>query len=348
MKISKEAFGELRGQLVSLYTLENDQGVVMKVTNYGCTVTSLVVPDSHGIKSDIVCGFDKFESYFGGEYVSNSPYFGCTVGRCAGMIKDGKFSLDGEDYELATNAGSNHLHGGVAGFDKQLWAAEEISADGEVGLVFTLNSPDGQEGYPGNLDVKVIYSLNNENEFSVSYEAATDKKTPLSMTHHTYWNLGGFEDKILDHQAAIHSAQYLAADETGALTGELIPVAGTAADFNTAKKIGDAFDELPLGFEHFYTFPEKGEAFQTVAEFSHEGSGRKLEVSTTEPCMLFYTGRYTSDALRREDGTQYGQFRAFCCEASKYPNGANLSDAPRALIEPGQVYKEKTIYRLSW
>ncbi len=349
MKITREPFGELDGQAVDLFTLENDNGVTMKVSTYGGTVTSLVVPDKHGDRSDIVCGFDTLEGYFADEYKANSPYFGCLVGRYAARIKDGKFTVDGREHQVATNDGPNHLHGGVRGFDKRVWSVVRTAeADGEVGLTLSLTSVDGDESFPGTVKVEVDYRLTDENEICIRYRAETDKATPLSLTNHTYFNLNGFQDKILDHVLQLSSDRYLVPDETNVPVGEEAGVAGTAADFNKPKRIGDAFDDLPLGFEHYYAFDKPVGSLAKVAEVADPHSGRKLEVHTSEPGALFYTGRYTSDALMRESGARFGQFRAFCLETSKYPNGPNIEAAPNSVLNPREKYDETTVYKLSW
>ncbi|TWU59223.1 Aldose 1-epimerase precursor [Rubripirellula tenax] len=349
MKISKAAFGEIQGQAVDLFTLENDNGVTVKITTYGGTVTSIVTPDKDGKLSDIVCGFDTLDGYFADEYKTNSPYFGCLVGRYAARIKDGKFVVDGNEHQVATNDGPNHLHGGVIGFDKRIWdVAGTAENDDSISLTLSLDSADGDESFPGNLKVVVEYRLTNDNEIRINYQAETDKATPVSLTNHTYFNLNGFKDKVLDHVLQLKSDRVLVPDETNVPVGDEENVVGTAADFNQPKRIGDAFDELPLGFEHFYAFNKPAGELDKVAEVTEPTTGRKLEVLSTEPGTLLYTGRYTSDNLKRESGDQFGQFRAFCIETSKYPNGPNIDGAPKCVLNPGEKYNETTIYKLSW
>lgn len=349
MKTSRQPFGEVEGNPVELFTLENANGVSAKITNYGGTVTSLVVPDSRGQASDIVCGFDSLDSYFSDAYLSNSPYFGCLVGRYAARIKDGAFTIDGTAHQVATNDGANHLHGGVKGFDKRVWDVACISEqDNAVGLTLSLTSDDGDEAYPGTLKIVVDYQLTSDNEFRIRYRAETDKATPLSLTNHTYFNLSGFQDNILDHVVQLSSSRYLVPDDSNVPVGEEAAVVGTAADFNAPKRVGDSFDELPHGFEHYYVFDKPVGSLERVAEVNEPTSGRKLEVFSTEPGTLFYTGRYTSDDLKRESGAQFGQFRAFCIETSKYPNGPNIESAPKSVLRPNETYDETTIYKLSW
>lgn len=348
MKISQTAFGRVGGREVSLITLENDRGVTAKITNYGGIVTSLIVPDRTGRRADIVCGFDTLDGYFSASYRRNSPYFGCIVGRYAARIKDARFTLGGKVQQLAANDAPNHLHGGVAGFDKRIWDAAIADDLGDSVLRLKLTSPDGDQGYPGTLQVAVEYRLNDRNELRIRYQAQTDRATPLSLTNHTYFNLNGFKDRILDHVLQLSSDRTLVPDETNVPVGGEAPVAGTVCDFNQAKRVGDAFAVLPMGFEHYYVFRPSADPLTKVAEIREETSGRRLEVLTTEPGGLFYTGRYTSDELRREDGTPYGQFRGFCLETSKYPNGPNLSGSPRSILSPENRYEETTVFRLGW
>lgn len=348
VNISSSKFGELAGKQIDLYTLTNTNGMQVKITNYGATVTSIIVPDKHGNKANVAAGFDTLEGYFSQEYVANSPYFGGIIGRYASVIKEATFSLNGQQYQLNANMGNHHLHGGVLGFDRQAWQAEPIKTADYVSLKLQLNSADGDEFYPGNLQVTVEYRLNNKNELSIHYGANTDKDTPLSLTNHTYFNLNGFTDKVLDHKVQLKSDAYLKPDDSGVADGTLVQVAGTVADFNAFKRLGDAFETLPMGFEHFYVFDNQKAALNKVATVKEEKSGRSLEIFTTEPGTLLYTGRYTSDNLAREDGTQFGQFRAFCIETSKYPNGPNISGSPRSILKAGDTYAETTVFKFSW
>jgi len=348
VNISKARFGSVDGAEVDLYTLENDNNVTVKITNYGGIVTSLIVPDKNGQTADLVCGFDALDGYFSNQYKGNSPYFGCVVGRYAARIKDGRFTVDGKEFQVATNDGPNHLHGGIKGFDKQMWDAEPVEGGESVGVKLTLTSPDGQEGYPGNLSVTVIYSLNNDNELSVEYRAQTDKASPLSLTNHTYFNLNGFADKILNHKAMIAADKILVPDDTNVPVGNEQAVAETVWDYNQAKPIGDAFAEEPKGFEHYYVFSKPLDSLEKVAEFSEGTSGRALEIFSSEPGMLFYTGFYTSDELKRESGPQFGQFKAFCCETSKYPNGPNIEGSPNSILRPDDQYQSRTIFKIDW
>jgi aldose 1-epimerase len=348
MNATQEPFGQVDGCSVTLFTLENDNGMTVKISNYGGIVTSLIAPDRQGSRADLVCGFNTLEGYFGEDYQANAPYFGCLVGRYAARIKDGRFVLGGKTYELALNNAPNHLHGGVKGYDKCVWDAELGANDEDCVLNLTLTSPDGDEGYPGTLRVHVEYRLNNANELRIRYRATTDKATPVSLTNHTYFNLSGFKNTILDHVLQLSSDRYLVPDDTNVPVGDEAMVVGTVCDFNQPRRIGGAFGELPMGFEHYYVFNKPAGELPKVATVSEPGSGRVLEVFSSEPGTLLYTGRYTSDVLKREDGTRFGQFRALCIETSKYPNGPNIDGAPKSVLEPGQEYDETTVYKLSW
>ncbi|HAB15246.1 MAG TPA: galactose-1-epimerase, partial [Verrucomicrobiales bacterium] len=260
---------------------------------------------------------------------------------------DGKFTADGKSFQLALNNAPNHLHGGIKGFDKYVWDVAGTEKEvGAVWLKLLLTSPDGDEGYPGNLSVTVEYRLTSANELRIRYQATTDRATPLSLTNHTYFNLNGFRDKVLEHRVQLISDRYLVADKTGVPIGQEATVAGTIYDFNETKRLGDCFGELPMGFEHFYVFSKPIGTLARVAEITEPTSGRKLEVLSTEPGALLYTGRYMSDDLHREDGTRFGQFRGLCLETSKYPNGPNLKGSPASVLAPGATYDETTVYRL--
>ncbi|MEM6800069.1 MAG: aldose epimerase family protein [Bacteroidota bacterium] len=348
MKINRKVFGQIEEETIHQYILENDKGMIVKLMNYGACITSIKIPNQEGEHIDLVCGFDQLQGYFSSAYIQNAPYFGCTVGRYSSRIKDGTFELDGTTYELAVNDGSNHLHGGLAGFDKKVWKVEEIEREGEVGIKMSLKSLHMEESYPGNVEGSVIFSLNNENELNIRYEGKTDQATPLSLTNHTYFNLSGFKQTIEAHQARIFSDTILEADETNVPIGNLANVVGSPLDLRSGKVLKEAFKELPTGFEHYYIFKQSENALAKVAEFEDIESGRKLEVYTTEPGMLFYTGYFTSGELARENGDQYGRYRAFCCETHRYPNGPNIPHSPNSITRPNSPYKSNTCFKFSW
>ncbi|AWW29526.1 galactose mutarotase [Echinicola strongylocentroti] len=343
--ITKKKFGQYEGRDVWLYTLENNRGMQVKIMTYGATVTSISIPNEEN-RTELACGFDNFESYFSDEYKANSPYFGSTVGRYASRIKDGAFTLGGKTYQLATNDGSNHLHGGVKGFDKRIWSEKELQSDSNL-LVLSLAVEDGEEGYPGNVDVAVHFHLTEEQELAITYKATPDKNTPLGLTNHTYFNLSGFEEDIKGHRIAIQTQDYLVPDVTNVPVGEVASVSGFPFDISNGVPMDEVFRYLPDGFEHYFTFGEPKDLARR-AQIAHAPSGRKLTVSTTEPGMLFYTGMYTSDQLARENGDRFGKFRAFCCETHPYPNGPNLENAPGAVTPANTTYTSQTTFKLDW
>lgn len=344
--IQTSVLGLHQGREIHQYTLQNSNGMVVKIMEYGATITSIELPAVVGEMKNIVCGFDSLSAYFGVAYLQNAPYFGCTVGRYASRIKDGHFSIDGEDYTLAVNNGSNHLHGGIEGFDKKIWQGELIGDD-KATLQMSLASSHLEESYPGNVMLKVIFSLNDENELSIKYEGHTDQATPLSLTNHTYFNLSGFKETIENHHAQINSAAILAPDETNVPVGEIAAVKGTAADLQEGRLLGDCFQEMETGFEHYYLFDKQEDGLAKVATFSDTKSGTQLEIMTTEPGALFYTGYFTSDELKRENGDQYGRYRGLCFETSRYSNGPNLPNSPKSITQPGEIYQSQTIFKIS-
>ncbi len=348
MKVDKKIFGNHGGKEIYQFVMTNNHGMMVKIINYGATITSISVPDKNGKRHELACGFDTIEGYFSSTYQKNAPYFGCTVGRYASRIKDGKFKIEGKAYTLAVNDGSNHLHGGLSGFNKKVWSAEAIEEDNAAGVRMSLKSPHLEEGYPGNLAVKVTFMLSNDNELVISYEGSTDQTTPLSLTNHTYFNLSAFERTIENHQAIIMADAYLAPDETNVPGGEVATVAGTSADLRTGKLLKEAIKELEKGFEHYYLFDKGINKLRKVATFSEQESGRKLEVFTTEPGMLFYTGFFTSDKLQRENGDQYGRYRGFCCETHRYPNRPNLENSPASVSRPGEKFESQTVFKFYW
>lgn len=345
MSITSTKFGSHDGHNVQLHTLENANGMRVKLTDYGAGITSISVPDGKGGRAELVAGFDALAGYFGEAYKANAPYFGGTIGRYASRIKDGKFTVGGKEYSVAVNDGSNHLHGGLKAFDKRVWAAERV---GDEAVKFSLHSPDGEEGYPGNLDVSVTYRLTGSNALEMSYSGKTDKATPLSMTNHAYWNLSGFTETIHGHTARIDAEEFLTPDETNIPVGNRTAVMGDPADLRKEKSLTDALKPFPTGFEHFYAFEGSAAAAREVAQFIHPATGRGLKVLTTEPGALFYTGYFTSDELERENGDQYGRYRAFCFEASRFPNGPNLAGVDDAVLLPGETYSATAIYQLTF
>ncbi len=345
MKINKIDFGSIDDQKISLYELHNDRGVIVKITEYGATITAISTPDREGKVKEITCGFENLNGYLSEEYKANPPYFGGTIGRCASRIHKGKFTINGREYQLAANDRGNHLHGGMKGFDQKIWELQAYNeSEHEVSIILGLSSPDMEEGYPGRVDVKISFTLNNFNELIIRYEAKTDKATPISLTNHSYFNLSGFKESIHNHKVMIHSEAFLQRDEKGVPQGKRMYLDGRPEDFREEKLFKEALDVMDAGLDHYYVFNNDFQ-LKKVASFEHSVTGRIMEVSTTEPGMLLYSGYFTSNFLKRENGDQYGKHRAFCCETHRYPNGPNLQDTPKSITYPKEGYKSTTVFK---
>lgn len=336
-------FGRLPdGSAASLYILTNRNGLVAKITNYGTIVTQLHVPDRHGKSGDVVLGFDRLDSYLQGQL-----YFGGTIGRVANRIAGGKFTLDGKTYTLAVNNGPNHLHGGLKGFDKGLWHAEALTGD-EPAVKFTCTSPDGDEGYPGNLAVTVVMTLTGRNELRLDYTAVTDQPTPVNLTNHSYFNLAGAGD-ILGHELMLAADYYTPSDANLIPTGEIAPVKGTPLDFTAPLPIGSRFNRLsgePRGYDHNFVFNDGGKSLGFAARAHEPASGRVMEMWTTEPGVQFYTGNYLDD-ITGKNGAGYRRHSGFCLEAQHFPDSINQPRFPSIILRPGQTYRQTTLYKFS-
>lgn len=335
---------------VKSYTLENSNGMTVKITNYGATITSIVVPDRDGKMADVACGYDSVEGYVNAQA---REYFGAVVGRYGNRIAKGKFSIDGEEYTLATNNGENHLHGGYMGFDKVIWDAEVV----EDGVKLTYLAKDGEEGYPGNLTLSVTYTLTDDNEIVMHYEATTDKATVVNVTNHTYFNLAGEgAATINDHLLQINASKTTPVDEGLIPTGEFADVAGTAFDFREPKLIGkdvDA-DEQQIaygpGYDHNWVLDREGEGMELAATLYEPKSGRVLQVITEEPCLQFYGGNFLSGNCVGKSGKPYMRRSALCLETQHAPDSINHEGEegwPSVILRPGEKYDTTTIYKFS-
>lgn len=350
MVIKKQPYGIAPdGIMADIYTLVNSHGFEVCITNYGGIVTAIKTPDRYGDWGDIVLGYDTLE-----EYIRHSPYFGCIVGRFANRIARGRFTLDGVKYILAQNDGENHLHGGLKGFDKAVWKVEtSMNADGPS-LTLTHRSPDGEEGYPGNLDVTVTYSLTGANELCIDYEAVTDRATVLNLTNHSYFNLAGAEaGNILGHELTINADTFTPIDGTLIPTGELSPVAGTPLDFTRPRIIGDRIDndndqlKFGLGYDHNWVLMPSEKSLKFAARVFEPGSGRVMEVFTTEPGMQFYSGNFLDGTFIGKMGKVYNKRDGFCLETQHFPDSSNKPQFPSTVLRPGERYTQTTVFRFS-
>jgi aldose 1-epimerase len=343
--IEKAPFGRAPdGTPVELYTLRNARGLTVKVMTYGCLITEIHAPDRHGRPGDIVLGFDNLDSYLKGH-----PYFGCVVGRYANRIANARFTLDGRTYTLAANDGPHALHGGRKGFDKVVWAAEPVPVPRGVAVRFSYTSPDGEEGYPGNLKARVTYTLTDDNELRMDYEATTDKPTVVNLTNHTYWNLAG-GGAIYDHELTLHADHFTPVDATLIPTGEIAPVAGTPMDFTRPKPIGRDLKRLtnqPQGYDHNFVLRGGGGKLAPCATIYEPRTGRVLEIWTDQPGVQFYSGNFLDGTLTGKGGRVYRQHHGFCLETQHFPDSPNQPKFPSTVLRPGQVYRTTTVHKFS-
>jgi len=342
MNVQKNPFGRTPdGTAVEIYTLTNDKGLKARVMTYGATLVSLEVPDRKGKSGDIVLGYDALEGY-----IKNNPYFGSIVGRYGNRIAKGRFVLDGITYELATNNGENHLHGGIKGYDKIVWKAEPVRGDGDVGVKFSYLSKDGEEGYPGNLNITVVYTLTNDNELKISYEATTDKATPVNLTHHSYFNLAG-EGDVLAHELTINADAYTPVDAGLIPTGEIRPVKDSPFDFTTPHTMGERIALVEGGYDHNFVLRSGGGMMDLAARVVEPKSGRVMEISTTEPGLQFYSGNFLDGTITGKGGKAYLKHYGFCLETQHFPDSPNKPNFPSTILRPGAVYKSLTIHKFS-
>lgn len=342
MTMKTESFGQTsEGQQVQRYTLRNENGMQVQITNYGGIVTSILTPDKAGKLGDVALGFDNLEAY-----IRNNPFFGATVGRYGNRIAKGKFTLDGKEYTLATNNGPNHLHGGKKGFDKVVWAAEPA---GDNALKLSYVSKDGEEGYPGNLSTTVTFSLSEDNELKIDYLATTDKATPVNLTNHSYFNLAaGAAETVLQHEMTIKADRYTVVDQSLIPTGELRPVAGTVMDFTRPTAIGARIAQVEGGgYDHNYVLRDAKGPLQLAASVFEPVSGRVMEVFTTEPGVQFYSGNFLNGQVVGKGNVAYIKHSGFCLETQHFPDSPNQPGFPSTILRPGETYKTTTIYKFS-
>jgi len=347
LSIKKEAWGTADNKEVSLYTLTNASGMVVTITNFGGIVTSMLVPDKNGKIENIALGFDSLKKYTAESYQKGCPYFGASIGRYGNRIAKGKFVLDGKEYNLATNNTPNHLHGGIKGFDKVVWDGKELSGTDSVALELTYVSKDMEEGYPGTLTAKVTYVLTNKNEIKLYYLAETDKPTILNLTNHSYFNLTGCKEDILSHELTLNADSITPVDTTLIPTGIIATVKGTLFDFTKPHKIGERINDVKGGYDHNFKLNRKDAGLSLVAEVYEPGSGRFLEMFTTEPGVQFYTGNFLNGNLTNEKGISLKIHYGFCLEAQHYPDSPNRPNFPSVVLKPGEKYSQVTVYKFS-
>jgi aldose 1-epimerase len=334
------------GTPVELYVLKGGK-LTVKVMTYGATITEIDAPDRTGKPGDVVLGFDSLEGY-----LTKEPYFGATVGRVANRIAKGKFTLGGHEYSLATNDGPNSLHGGIKGFDKVVWKAEQpFGTYNAISVKMTYRSPDGEEGYPGNLSVSVTFTVTSNDELKIDYAASTDKPTPINLSNHSYFNLTGrTPESILGHQLILAADHYTPVDETLIPTGEIASVSGTPLNFTQMTDIGKRIDELkgePKGYDHNFVLNSGGKTLALAARVYEPKTGRVMEMFTTEPGVQFYSGNFLDGSNKGKDGIVYRKHHGFCLEAQHYPDSIHHPNFPSTVLEPGKTYTQTTIYKFS-
>ncbi len=341
-RLTRAPYGVLStGETVDCFTLINAAGAECRIITYGATVTVLSVPDRDGVFDDVVLGYDDLAAYEAG-----TAYFGAIAGRFANRIARGQFSLGGHSYQLATNNGSNHLHGGVRGFDRVVWSAE---ADGDEGVRLSYVSSDGEEGYPGTLRVEVRYTFTAESVLRIEYRATTDRATVVNLTNHSYFNLRG-EGDILGHLAQLDAMGFTPSDDALVPTGEILPVEGGPMDFRTAKPIGRDFAQMtnePRGVDHNFAVASAPGVFARVARVSEPATGRSLEVWSDQPGVQFYTGNFLGPAMAGKGGAIYRQHAGFCLETQHFPDSPNQPTFPSTVLRPGETFRSATEFRFS-
>lgn len=341
----KTNFGKLDdGRQVYQYTLSNENGFEVNIINYGGIVTSIKAPDKDGNFTNVILGFDKLD-----KYVQDNPFFGATIGRYANRIDHGKFTLDGKEYQLPTNDGNNHLHGGPEGFFSRYWNGQLVEKDGKPALELSYVSKDGEQGYPGDLDVKVTFSVTEDNGLRIQYDATTDKPTPVNLTNHSYFNLTGDPSTpILNHELTINADAYTPVNDELIPTGEIKPVEGTPFDFTQPHKIGERIGQVEGGYDHNWVLADHpADSLIRAATLVDSTSGRKMDVYTMQPGLQFYSGNFLDGSFHGPDGTPFVLHGALCLETQHFPDSPNEPDFPNTILRPGEKYHTVTEYRFS-
>jgi aldose 1-epimerase len=349
-RIRRDPFGKTpEGAVAEIFTLFGDGGVVARISNYGGVIVSVEAPGRDGKKADVVLGYSTLEGY-----VADRSFQGALIGRYGNRIAKGRFVLDGKTYALATNNGPNHLHGGIHGFGRKVWGARVVNGPKGDALELTLLSPDMDEGYPGSLNVKVVYSLGSDNGLEIDYTATTSDPTVLNLTNHTYFNLAGEgSGDVLGHELQIEADEFTPVDATLIPTGELRPVKGTPLDFTKSTRIGaridDPYEQMAKGSGYDHNFVVRGPAgkLRLAARVVEPTSGRALEVLTTQPGVQFYTGNFLDGSIVGKSGRPYARRNAFCLETQHFPDSPNQPKFPSVVLRPGQTYHETTVFRFT-
>lgn len=344
--VTREVFGTTnRGEEVAVFTLSNDRGAVVRLLELGAIVQQVRVPDRNGDMADVVLGFDTVA-----EYELNPPFFGCATGRVANRIAAGRFDLDGTSYQLAINAPPNHLHGGEGGFHRALWRGEIEPVPSGAAVRFRYSSPDGDDGYPGELACEILYTLTRASGLRIDYLAHTDRPTPVNLTNHSYFNLAAHDaGSVLDHVVRIRAERFTERDETGVPTGRILPVDGTPLDLRTPRVVGERIDELKdaEGYDHNFVVDQwDGETCRLMAEVIEPLRGRRLEVHTTQPGVQFYTGNFLS-GMSGKGGAVYNRHAGLCLETQHFPDSVNHPGFPSTILRPGEAYRQTTEYRFT-
>ena len=347
-RVSQATYGRMPdGVQVDGYTLRNSKGTTMQVITYGAIITSLRTVDAQGEFADIVLGFDSLDGY-----LHDPPYFGAVVGRYANRIAKGRFTLDGHEYQLPVNNGPNSLHGGTRGFDKVVWQATSFENDSSSGVALSYISSDGEMGYPGRLDVRVTYTLTDDNEVVVDYFATTDKATPINLSQHSYFNLAGDAKRdILGHQLRLAASRYTPVDSTLIPTGELASVEGTPFDFRTLTPIGARIGEsnqqltFGIGYDHNFVLDRETSGLSHAAQVVEPESGRVLDIFTDQPGIQFYSGNFLDGTITGKGGRVYQHRYGFCLETQHFPDSPNHAEFPTTILRPGEEYKSRTVFR---
>jgi aldose 1-epimerase len=334
------------GEDIYLFTLRNAKRTEVIITNYGAIITSFKIKNQDCTVNDIVLGFDKVEDYWSADYLQQYPWFGCAVGRYANRIKNAEFSIDEKKYLLSKNDGDNQLHGGPNGFDRKVWTLVSSGETPQPFIELGYKSPDGEEGFPGNLDVMIRFELNDEDELSYQYTACCDEPTAINLTHHSYFNLNNGTGIINDHEIKIYASQVVEQDDTLTANGNITPVAGTAFDFRNFQRIGDGLAKIPEYDKSFIVDKEESFASLTLmAEARSLQTNTHLQVYSSEPIVHFYSGKWTP-VVKGKNGILYGPFSGFCLETHKHTNAVNIPHFPNTILRPGEIYVQKTVYKV--